>query len=405
MLSKWLLFPPFPSTVLLFLVIILSGSGAGYAVSPVMWGMVISAYICLCCLSVFFIIKSDTRCNVGIALLAQGILFPVVSMRAGAMFIAWIWFIMFMVGLGISFFHVTRGNAAAPDEGPNGAGENDDAEVTRAERVLDKLGLPVCFSDSRGVTLGATSAFLEEIGKGRLQIEGDVITDVIPVDDEDVELNSGKWYLSQVKEGERFYFLLSPTQDGKPQKEISPVSMPSQEGSGVAGIFDPVTGLYTNEYRTLRGAEEISRAQRYKRSISGMLLYLFFNPTDSAGLNDKQEKMLRDAFAARVKTTLRTMDLGFVMPDNRIQVLLPETPQAGVRTLVGRLMTLPRDIFDDEIREAVNPKVRAGVYTYSGTTRIEYAIFCATLEQAFASSKEGAPGIASAPVQAASQAA
>jgi hypothetical protein len=389
----------------LFLVILLSGSEAEYIVHPVMWGMVVSAYICLCCVSIFFIVRSDMRYCTSITLLAQGILFPVVSMRAGAMFIAWIGFVMFLVGLGMSFFHVTRGNASDLDESSADSDKNEAAEATRAERVLDKLELPVCFSDSKGMTLGATSAFLGEIGKSRLQIEGEVITDVLPIDEEEIELSSGRWYLSQVKDGERFYFMLSPTPDGKPQKESSLASMPSQEGIGVAGIFDPPTGLYTNEYRSLRGPEEVSRAQRYKRSISGMLLYLFFNPTDNAGLNDRQEKMLRDAFASRVKTTLRTMDLGFIMPDNKIQILLPETPQNGVRTLVGRLMTLPRDIFDDEIREAVNPKVKAGIYTYGGTTRMEYAIFCATLEQAFASSKEGAPGVATAPAQAPSQAA
>jgi hypothetical protein len=378
----------------------------GFAVPPVLWGMVVSAYICLCCTSIFFIVKLDRRYSMGITLLAQGILFPVAAMHAGAMFIAWSGFVMFLVGLGISFFNVTRGYAdTLPGEASDGDDESGNEGITRTERVLDKLGIPVCFSDSKGMTLGATGAFLEATGKNRADVEGEIITDVLPIDEEEVELISGRWYFSQAKEGERFYFLLSPTPDGKPKPESPPTPALLPEGYGVSGIFDAPTGLYTNEYRVLRGPEEISRAQRYKRSISGMLLQLFFNPTDSSGLNDKQEKMLRGAFATKVKSTLRTMDLGFLMADNRIQILLPETPQNGVRTLVGRLMTLPRDIFDDEIRAAVNPKVKAGVYTYGGTTRMEYAVFCATLEHAFSSSKEGAPGVASAPIQTPSQAA
>jgi hypothetical protein len=307
----------------------------------------------------------------------------------------------------MSFFHATRGSVLmyAVESAKEAADEEDAAVPARIEKVLDKLELPVCFSDSKGIVLGATDVFYETSGKERDDIEGEVIADVIPIDDESVVMDSGKWYITQAREGERFYFLLKPTPDGKPVAEQPAATRAPLEGYGVSGIFDANTGLYTDEYRKLRGPEEVSRAQRYKRAISGILLELFFNPSGKADLTDKQMKMLKDAFAMRVKATLRTMDLGFLMEYDRMQILLPETPQAGAKTLVGRLMTLPRDVFDDEIREAVNPKVKAGVYTYGGTTRMEYAVFCATLEQAFAASREGAAGTALAPVQAPSQAA
>jgi PAS domain-containing protein len=388
---------------MLFVTIFFRNRGVAVEVPPVMWGMAISAYLCLCCVSIFFISRWETRHNLGITLLAQGVLLPVISVYSGAMLLGWVGFTLFLVGLVISFFHATRGSDMM-HTAESASVDNGDAERERIDRVLEKMGIPVCFSDPKGMVLGATDTFYEVTGRGKEETEGEVIADVIPIDDEYVTYESGKWYITQTRDGERFYFTLTPTPDGKPMEEPKQAPQP-QEGYGLSGIFDATTGLYTDEYRRARGPEEVSRAQRYKRSLSGMLLELFFNPTDNVDLTDRQKKMLKDAFATRVKGTLRTMDLGFLMEDERIQILLPETPQAGAKTLVGRLMTLPHDVFDDEIREAVNPKLKAGVYTYAGTSRMEYAVFCATLEQAFATSKEGVAGTATVPVAVPGQAA
>jgi hypothetical protein len=81
------------------------------------------------------------------------------------------------------------------------------------------------------------------------------------------------------------------------------------------------------------------------------------------------------------------------MGDGRVQVLLPETPQAGAKTLLSRLVTLPQDVFDDEIRGAVNPKVKSGMFFYNGSSRMEYGIFSAALEESFLKSKEGAADV------------
>jgi hypothetical protein len=343
----------------------------------------------------------------GIALLAQGVLLPVLSLQLGSMSLAWIGLAMFMVGLSLSFFYATQGQVAMYDaSAPQPNEEDKEAERERIERVLTKLNLPVCITDSRGEVIGGTPLFYEVTGKVWEDVEGELVSGVIPIDDEEMTLPSGKWYVTQAKEGERYYFILSPTPDGKPAPEAKSISAPQDlDGFGLSGIFDKATGLFTDEYRKMRGPEEISRAQRYKRMISGMLLELYFTPLGDVQITEQQQKMLKNAFAMRVKAALRTMDLGFLTGDYRIQILLPETPQTGAKTLVSRMLTLPRDVFDDEIRSALNPKVKAGMYTYGGTTRMEYAAFCATLEQAFASAKEGAAGTVTTPVAAPSQAA
>jgi hypothetical protein len=128
-----------------------------------------------------------------------------------------------------------------------------------------------------------------------------------------------------------------------------------------------------------------------------MLLELTFDASPSVTLSDKQFDMLRKAFAAKVKGVLRTTDCGFLMDDQKqIQLLLPETPQVGAKTLMSRLLLLPQDVFDEDIRLAVNPKVRAGMYFYNGASKLEYGVFTATLEQAFANAKDGSTGVGNA---------
>jgi len=100
--------------------------------------------------------------------------------------------------------------------------------------------------------------------------------------------------------------------------------------------------------------------------------------------------MLSNAFKSRVQAVLRTTDCGFMMSDGRMQILLPETPQTGAKTLLSRMIVLPQDVFDEEIRTAVNPKVTGGMFFYNGTTRMEYGIFSAALEEAMAKNKKGA---------------
>jgi hypothetical protein len=158
----------------------------------------------------------------------------------------------------------------------------------------------------------------------------------------------------------------------------------------VNAIYDKASGLYTDDYRKIRGPEEVSRAQRYKRPLSGLLISLSFDPNSDVKLTGEQSAMLGNAFKSRTQSMLRATDCGFLMNDGRVQILLPETPQAGAKTLLSRITTMPQDVFDEEIRNAVNPRVRGGLFFYNGANRMEYGIFSAALEEAFLKSLDGA---------------
>ena len=388
---RWISFPPFISFLLLIPTVLFHNRDAVFHVPSIIWGLVVAVYICMCGISIFFIVKGERRYNFGISALTQGLLLAVMALQSGALFLSWIGMVVFLIGLFLVFYYATKGDSSLKDA------REDEAKKTTVhtlEKALAKMDIPVCYTDSRGIVSWASEAFLSELDREQEAVVGQIIADVLPIDDETVTLASGKWWISQAKEGARYYFRLEPTEGGRPQAAAE--TRPSAAPRGPS-IFDPETGLYTDEYRRIRGPEEVMRAQRYKRSLSGMLLELTFNPAEDIKISDEQKAMLNNAFAVKVKAALRAMDCGFFMEDHyRIQLLLPETPQAGAKTLMSRLLLLPQDVFEEEIRTAVNPKVKAGMFFYNGATKMEYGIFSATLEESFAKAKEGSPGIGNA---------
>jgi hypothetical protein len=383
---KWILFPPVFSIILLIPTAIFHSSESAVFLPPVIWGGAIAAYICFCCLSAFFISRDDSQHSLGIVFMSQGLLLMVVSLRAGSPALSWIGLVCFVIGLAVAFFNATNApSLEIADLSEVTEAENENTRE-RVDSLLSKLDLPICVTDAKGFIVSVNPKFCEASGTNPEDAVGEVISDVLPIEQETASFASGKWWISQAKEGARYYFSLLPTQDCLPAPDMPPVA----EERGIA-ILDHETGLCVDEYRLIRGPQEISRSQRYKRSVSGILLELLFNPSQDVSLSEKQQHMMFVAFAARVKHALRIPDCGFLLPDNRIQIILPETPVGGAKTLLSRLITLPQDVFDEAVREAVHPKVKAGIFFYNGTTKMEYGIFSAALEEDFLKGKEIGP--------------
>lgn len=343
----------------------------------------IAAYLCLCAVSGFYISRRENEYLWSVCCLAQGVLLTTMSLQMGSSFFSWLGLVMLLVGLILVFFHATGGSRSLLDDsngGPDISRQNA-TERERTESVLGKLALPVCITDSKGVVLGATRNFLDAIGKEPGEVEGEIIEDFLPLGQEEITLESGTWWFQQAKEGSRHYFSLLPTPDCKPVK-LQPL-----KPTGLS-IQDNATGLYTDEYRKIRGPEEVMRAQRYRRWLSGLQMELIFEGVDRLGLSEQHREMLFNAFAQKVKASLRSMDCGFLMPNKRVQILLPETPQAGAKTLLGRLLVIPQEVFDEDVRETIRPIVRGGLYFFNGNPPMDYNVFSAALEESFGKMKE-----------------
>ncbi|MDR1509589.1 MAG: PAS domain-containing protein [Synergistaceae bacterium] len=351
-------------------------------VPEAVWGMTFAAYMCLCSLWLFFTMRGEDKYNQGISILTQGLLLPVMAMRFGVIFMSWIGLVFFLAGLIMVFFYATR-RGMSPQPLRRNAETSEAGSYKRVDDLLEKLALPACYTDNNGTITWATSSFCAAVGREPDGVTGRIISDLLPMDSEEAILESGRWLLTQEKEGARHYFSLRPIQDGKPPlapaADISPEDRP---------IYDKATGLYTDDYRKIRGPEEVSRAQRYKRPLSGLLIGLTFEPGNDVKLSNDQKIMLDNAFKSRVQAVLRTTDCGFLTSDGRIQVLLPETPQTGAKTLLSRIIVLPQDLFETNIRTAINPRVKSGLFFYNGASRMEYGIFSAALEESYVKSKE-----------------
>lgn len=276
------------------------------------------------------------------------------------------------------------------DSPPGDLESLNESERESMTSLLWKFSFPIAVTDSKGVILGANQSFYDALGCEQGTIEGNIINEVLSLEEDNVTLSSGHWWINQVKEGSRYYFSLLPTEDCKPGGQPQTQTHGSLSSNEIS-IYDPATKLYTDEYRKIRGPEEIARAQRYTRQLSGILLELAFEPSVDINVSPQQKDMLFNAFGIKVKSLLRSMDCAFLLGDHRIQILLPETPGGGAKTLLSRLVTIPQTVFDDQIRSVLNPCVKAGMYFFNGTNRMEYGIFSATLEEALIKSKESAP--------------
>ena len=389
---RWLSFPPVISSVLLLFTVLLGNKSTATSVPFLIWGVFIAAYVCICSVSLYFISQKNGRYSLGISLIAQGLLLSVLSQQFGAFIISWLGMLLFFSGLIGVFFYVTQGETSMHDVENPPPGDLESLNAAEREsmtNLLWKFSFPIAVTDSKGVIIGANQSFYDALGSEPGSIEGNIINEVLPLDEDEVSLDSGHWWISQAKEGSRFYFSLLPTPNCKPMEQVKTPSS-HHHGGGEVSIFDPATRLYTDEYRKIRGPEEVARAQRYTRQLSGILLELSFEPASEFNVSPQQRDMLFQAFSIKVKSLLRSMDCAFMLGDQRIQILLPETPGGGAKTLLSRLTTIPQTVFDEQIRDALNPKVKAGMYFYNGAQRMEYGIFSATLEEALMKAKEAA---------------
>ncbi|GHV50131.1 hypothetical protein FACS1894216_01780 [Synergistales bacterium] len=305
-----------------------------------------------------------------------------VPLHAGSPLLSLVGILVFLAGLFLAFTSATSGvpvqAARVRDASPDVSREN------LIDGLVSKLELPICITDASGLILNPSAKFCEAIGGSPDDLIGGPITEILPIDDETATFSSGKWWISQVKDGGYFYFSLLPTPNCAPQKQEAQV--PQQRG---ISVLDKDTGLYVEEYRQFRGPQEIERSQRYKRPLSGILAALQLTPSAEVDISDEQKKMVFLAFATKVAQSLRNTDCGFLLPNGNIQLLLPETLGANAKTVMGRIIALPQDAFDEGIRAALSPKVNAGMIFYNGASKMEYSLFSAALEESLQKNSGG----------------
>jgi len=105
-------------------------------------------------------------------------------------------------------------------------------------------------------------------------------------------------------------------------------------------MLDPLTGLHNRRYVQERLATEISRALRYKNSLTVLMLDL----DDFKKVNDRYGHLMGDSalkiFAGRLRTAIRGSDLAARLGGDEFVVLLPDCNRGQVQFVLGRLSPL-----------------------------------------------------------------
>lgn len=111
-------------------------------------------------------------------------------------------------------------------------------------------------------------------------------------------------------------------------------------------IFDPLTGLYNEEYFKRRLQEEILRARRYNRIFSVMLLEIEDLPDFITKFDKKEEEEILKKLSTLFLSKLRRVDIvaKFNNPE-RFGIILPETPLSGGMVVARKLLNLVEKFF------------------------------------------------------------
>jgi diguanylate cyclase (GGDEF)-like protein len=133
------------------------------------------------------------------------------------------------------------------------------------------------------------------------------------------------------------------------QIEIAAQQHIRAEGFLKLAMLDPLTGLHNRRYAEERLAAEIARAQRYKSSLTVLMMDL----DNFKELNDRHGHLVGDSalkiFAERLCTAIRGSDLAIRIGGDEFIVLLPECRLGHVQVVLNRLAKLEIEVEEQKV--------------------------------------------------------
>lgn len=195
-----------------------------------------------------------------------------------------------------------------------------------------------------------------------------------------ITLPSGEWkVIEHSKEDMKALFL------------IPHMSNEKENATKTLGIYDE-TGLYTKEYAVIRGTQELERSYRYRRWLSGLLIN--YSISDSNNLIDENKHtQLFEKFSSHLIKNLRHTDLIFLIENNEILVMLPETPRDGLKTISSRIEDMASILIENDnsishLSTCCKINLRIGSVFVSGNEKITYKDFIAALKRSIKKQNE-----------------
>ncbi len=374
----WATLPPLISLPLSLILVAFGSEMHKVSAGAPLWVLLLLLYFALTMMYVFSIKNGLYTQMTPLQMATQGIMICIVSMEAGAPpILPWVGVVIAVSGffMIIHFFmhrQTPRSSAAeqALVSADTAGGAGTSPETTP---------FPLVVTDDEGVIVQANASFKDLTGDALAEGKS-VMTFFTPGETEGVVGGKKHAVFQKAKDG-LFHFLLI---DNPPPVKSTKV----QETSSGTDLFDPKTGLYSRKYAQLRIKEELSRANRYRRWLCGILLKVNCAYLPGLGKQPTLEDTFLVAYVQYIKNTIRESDMGFFMGEREILLLLPETPQQGAKDTALKLIDLPEPLLEMTKDYPFATEIEYGFLYYSGNYPLVYDQFIQKLYSSLGGSTE-----------------
>ena len=360
---SWLTVPPVLSIPLALLALFLQGTGDRFVYSGASLLLLGSLYLFLTALYAFSALRQSPFPRFPIQLIAQGIFVNIISQHLGTYpILAWAANAATVSGLLLLAGSLVRNSGEPPSQ--SFARPHDDTASTEDAISAEDIPVPFLSASEDGSVIAANERMLALLGRDSAATLGKPVTDMLPLGENEVSLQGRVFRMENRQVGNVFHFSLLE------QRESGDVA--GKTPAAVLDIVDQATSLYTKAYGDVRIPEEISRASRYRRWLSSILIRVEFHSLPGMSSDATWENRFMTEYCGFIKTNTRASDLPFIMPDRQIVILLPETPQQGAKDTSTKLLQLPEGLQNYVESSPTKAIIRCGLCFYNGNTPFSF---------------------------------
>ncbi len=373
----WLTFPPLISIPISVFLIAFAKDANRMPIEGPLWLLLLILYLSLSLVYAYNINRRRSFPLMPLQLAAQGIIICIISLEAGSPFmVPWLGVAIAASGF-VSLANQFIGQLKGPPRTP--------AQIQEVEHLEDALApptdsspFPMLSANREGTIIEANSAFKEL--SGDKAPEGKSVSEFFNPGNSEGSIGGKTLLIFQKTKDGLFYFsMMDPIKKGVGKNSAA---------SRLVELFDSVTGLYSKEYASIRGPEEIGRAARYRRWLCG--IYLKVSYVDLPGMDGSPdlEKAFFMAYLEYVKSEIRDSDMGFYLGGQEVLLLLPETSQQGAKDSALRLVSLPDELEEMRVDLPFSVDIEYGLIYYSGTHPLAFEDFIQKLQDSLGGASE-----------------